>query len=180
MKLSILAILFCQVFSYKLRGTKEDGTGIEVLVTNSKFYNSAPVVYTPDSSQITYPLTNYPSNAVPVTYTRKSTDKANYFVELKKLKNEIWGDENYDTTDMRQNNSVYDARWLVAQLKITRVLELEDYLASNARKAANKSEGELKEQKVEVKKEETKEIKDEAKIDVSKKEEKVIVEEKKK
>merc|ERR1711934_456972 len=48
--------------------------------------------------------------------------------ELKNLKKEIWGKDSFDTTELRKNNRAYDSRWLIAQLKITRALELEDNL----------------------------------------------------
>ena len=48
--------------------------------------------------------------------------------ELRELKKEIWGREEWSTEDIRDSGKVYDARWLLAQLKITRVVELEDML----------------------------------------------------
>ncbi len=48
---------------------------------------------------------------------------------LKKLKQEIWDKEDYDTNEVR--NKAYDQKWLLAQLKISRTLELEDFLKSN-------------------------------------------------
>jgi hypothetical protein len=46
--------------------------------------------------------------------------------ELTKLKTEIWGKENFSTKDIRSNKKAFDARWIMAQLKISRVLVLED------------------------------------------------------
>lgn len=161
MKLSLIAILIYQSFSFRLRGSLQDPSGIPVLVANSEYYGNKPIVYSSNSGLVTYPLTQYPAGSVPTTYSRKGSDKVNYMNELRKLKQEIWGDENFNTEQIRSEAQAFDARWLVAQLKITRVLELEDYLTGNARKSAVKIE-EIKEdtkeklpiEKVDSKKEE--------------------------
>jgi len=46
--------------------------------------------------------------------------------QIKQLKKEIFGKEDFSTEDIRKNNKAYDPRWLLAQLKISRILFLED------------------------------------------------------
>merc|ERR1712151_83153 len=51
--------------------------------------------------------------------------------QVRTLKKEIFGKEEFSTKDLRKNNKAYDPRWLLAQLKIARLLFLEDELAKN-------------------------------------------------
>ena len=51
--------------------------------------------------------------------------------QIKSLKKEIFGKENYSTKELRKNNKAYDPRWLVAQLKVARLLFLEDEINKN-------------------------------------------------
>lgn len=50
---------------------------------------------------------------------------------LKKLKKEIWKDENFDTAQLRKENKAYDPAWLLTQLNIATVLQIEDLLKEN-------------------------------------------------
>jgi hypothetical protein len=50
---------------------------------------------------------------------------------LKKLKKDLWKDENYDTTQLRKENKAYDPEWLLTQLNISTVLQIEDLLKEN-------------------------------------------------
>ncbi len=50
--------------------------------------------------------------------------------QLKTLKTEIWGNPDFSTEEIRKDNKAYDIKWLIAQLKITRALELEDTIAN--------------------------------------------------
>ena len=47
---------------------------------------------------------------------------------LKKLKKELWKDENYNTAELRKENKAYDPSWLISQLNISTVLQIEDLL----------------------------------------------------
>ena len=58
--------------------------------------------------------------------------------ELAKLKKDVWGDEKYSTEEIRKNNKAYDSRWLLAQLKISRALELEDMIKNPPKEEAKK------------------------------------------
>ena len=51
--------------------------------------------------------------------------------QIKSLKKEIFGKENYSTKELRKNKKAYDPRWLVAQLKVARLLFLEDEINKN-------------------------------------------------
>jgi hypothetical protein len=50
---------------------------------------------------------------------------------LKKLKKDLWKDENYDTVQLRKENKAYDPEWLLTQLNISTVLQIEDLLKEN-------------------------------------------------
>lgn len=52
--------------------------------------------------------------------------------QIKQLKKEIFGKEDFSTSDIRKNNKAYDPRWLLAQLKISRLLFLEDEVNKNS------------------------------------------------
>ncbi len=48
--------------------------------------------------------------------------------EVEEMKKAIWGNPEFDTSELRKENKVYDPKWLLAQMKITRVAELEDFI----------------------------------------------------
>ena len=48
--------------------------------------------------------------------------------ELKELKKTVFGNENFNTTQLRKSKKIYDSKWLLAQLKISKILALEDSL----------------------------------------------------
>lgn len=60
--------------------------------------------------------------------------------ELKALKKEIWGTEDFSTETLRNESKAYDPKWLLAQIKISRSLFLEDVLWDKNMIAANKNE----------------------------------------
>ena len=110
-------------------------------------------------------------NNVPVYLFRKGENKqekkADQKVEQKKvdlekelnaLKKEVLGSENASTTDVRKK--AYDPRWLAAQLKISRVLAIEDLIVrSKADKIAekdNQKANEGKKERVQLKVEQKK------------------------
>jgi len=47
---------------------------------------------------------------------------------MKKLKKELWGDENKTTEDFRASKKAFDPAWLITQLNIATVLQIEDLL----------------------------------------------------
>lgn len=50
--------------------------------------------------------------------------------EVEQLKQEIYGNKDWNTNEIRKG---YDARYLLAQMKIARALELDDLLAVKTR-----------------------------------------------
>jgi len=57
--------------------------------------------------------------------------------KMKKLKLELWGDENKKTDEIRSSKKAYDPAWLVYQLNIATVLQLEDLLKENKSNSKN-------------------------------------------
>ncbi len=47
---------------------------------------------------------------------------------MKKLKKELWGDENKSTEEFRAAKKAFDPAWLITQLNIATVLQIEDLL----------------------------------------------------
>jgi hypothetical protein len=74
--------------------------------------------------------------------------------QLSELKKEIWGKEEFSTEEIRKSKKAYDAKWLLAQLKIARTLELEDMIKnppkekSVDRKVEKKENKKLREEEV--------------------------------
>ncbi len=48
--------------------------------------------------------------------------------ELSQIKNEVWGNQDFSTEEIRKSKKAYDIKWILAQLKIAKVLELEDMI----------------------------------------------------
>ena len=98
------------------------------------YYGSS---YYQDYTYVNYPF--YYRGAAPTNKNdkkpeKKESTKEEMSAELKNLKKEIWANEKFDTTDIRKKNKAYDSRWLVAQLKISRALELEDNMKKGGKK----------------------------------------------
>ena len=155
MKLLILAILFTSIFalnsSIKSRLESED-QDVFYTFSSPAYYSASPVFYsyTPASYYYSYdPFFGYYGSSYYTDYTyvvypfyyrgaapsktantkeKKEATKDDLQSELTNLKKEIWSNENFDTSEIRKSNKAYDSRWLIAQLKITRALELEDNL----------------------------------------------------
>ena len=53
--------------------------------------------------------------------------------EVEQLKQEIYGNKDWNTNEIRKIRKGYDARYLLAQMKIARALELDDLLAVKTR-----------------------------------------------
>merc|ERR1719362_163192 len=62
---------------------------------------------------------------------RRELKKEDVEKQIKELRKEIYGNENFSTREIRMNSRAYDPRWLLAQLKISRILFLEDEVAKN-------------------------------------------------
>ena len=144
MKLAILLIVAMNVFSLKVKERKSSSqcplyySSYTDSTLSPVYYSDSPIYYTYFSS----PYYNYfidpsyviPTKTVSTNYrkeegTRKAKPSSDDLMqELRELKKEIWGREEWSTEDIRDSGKVYDARWLLAQLKITRVVELEDML----------------------------------------------------
>ena len=144
MKFVVLLIVAINVLSLKVRERKSSSQCPLYYSTYSDssfppvYYGNSPIYYTYFSS----PYYQYfvdssyviPTKTVSTNYRKEDgirkakTSFDDLMKELKELKKEIWGREEWSTDDLRENGKVYDARWLLAQLKITRVVELEDML----------------------------------------------------
>ena len=88
--------------------------------------------------------------------------------EVKALRKEVFGDENFNTAEIRKQNKVYDLKWIVSQLRISRVLEIEDLLKlfennSKKKEGSNTKDDAKVEKKEEVKVEKKEEVKMEKK-----------------
>merc|ERR1711957_653401 len=83
------------------------------------YYGSS---YYQDYTYVNYPF--YYRGAAPTNKNDKKPEKK-----------ESWANEKFDTTDIRKKNKAYDSRWLVAQLKISRALELEDNMKKGGKKS---------------------------------------------
>ena len=159
MKYVIFTIVCMQIFSLQTTSKADlssevssvEGKGIYYSYSDPTYYSYTPVSYTfapssyyytsnPYSSfyagSVVYPST-YSYSSYP-SYWRKGANEElkleepkpeELKKELSKLKKEVWGKEDYSTEQIRKENKAYDSRWLIAQLKITRVLEIEDVLS---------------------------------------------------
>merc|ERR1712170_67804 len=57
---------------------------------------------------------------------RPDFDKEKAREQIANIKKEIFGDAKFNTDDIRKNNKAYDVRWLTAQLKVAKLLTMED------------------------------------------------------
>ena len=144
MKLAILLIVAMNVFSLKVKERKSSSqcplyySSYTDSTLSPVYYSDSPIYYTYFSSPYYHyfidPSYVIPTKTVSTNYrkedgTRKAKPSSDDLMqELRELKKEIWGREEWSTEDIRDSGKVYDARWLLAQLKITRVVELEDRL----------------------------------------------------
>ena len=144
MKLAILLIVAMNVFSLKVKERKSSSqcplyySSYTDFTLSPVYYSDSPIYYTYFSSPYYHyfidPSYVIPTKTVSTNYrkedgTRKAKPSSDDLMqELRELKKEIWGREEWSTEDLRDSGKVYDARWLLAQLKITRVVELEDML----------------------------------------------------
>ena len=144
MKLAILLIVAMNVFSLKVKERKSSSqcplyySSYTDSTLSPVYYSDSPIYYTYFSSPYYHyfidPSYVIPTKTVSTNYrkedgTRKAKPSSDDLMkELRELKREIWGREEWSTEDIRESGKVYDARWLLAQLKITRVVELEDML----------------------------------------------------
>lgn len=94
-----------------------------------------PTEYTLYSAEIDVVVNDQPDYV-----TRKSTGKAraenevNLIAEMKALKKELFGKEKYSTKDLREKKSAYNPKWLNTQLKVSRMLAIEDLLKNEKSK----------------------------------------------
>ena len=74
--------------------------------------------------------------------TQKEKSKEEIEKEVKSLKREVFGNETASTAKIRKEHKAYDPKWLLAQMKISRVLFLEDQIKKSENK--NRKENETK------------------------------------
>ncbi len=143
MKLVIIAILFLQTLALRQdAGAESNHKDVphrsEATAESQQWYYYTPYYYT-------YPVYSWSYSYWPSYYYIWRTGEDNNEVERKdekqqkfdpvkaneelvKLKKEIWGKEDFSTEEIRKEKKAYDPRWLIAQLKISRALELEDMI----------------------------------------------------
>jgi len=160
MKIAILIIVCSQIFalnSNKVDAVRTENKGFYYSYSDPVYNSYTPVYYTYTPSSYYYtsdPNSSvyYGSTAYPTTYSytsypyywRKGDDNKNapnhdeIEKELHSLKKEIWGNENYNTDQTRKDGKAYDSRWLIAQLKISRALELEDLIKEHSNEPKNR------------------------------------------
>lgn len=161
MKLLILATLLCSIFSTNLKALSKSlysNKSSDILIDNyyifdDWYYSYTPVyyTYTPtvyyylcewwwfptacETTYIVYRQNELNKNSKEANKNSKiekreiNINEANN--QIKQLKKEIFGKENFSTENLRKNNKAYDPRWLLAQLKISRLLFLEDEVTKN-------------------------------------------------
>ena len=66
--------------------------------------------------------------------TQKEKSKEEIEKEVKSLKREVFGNETASTAKIRKEHKAYDPKWLLAQMKISRVLFLEDQIKKSENK----------------------------------------------
>jgi hypothetical protein len=150
MKLAILVILFAQIFTLGTKSSNDlseinkksvksssNSEGKDWILYDPVWYSYSPVYYTYTPVYYYYwDYWYYPSywvvwrnddNKKPTNEKKEKEIKPEDIdKELASLKKEIWGKENVDLKEFRENNKAYDPRWLMAQLKISRALMLDD------------------------------------------------------
>lgn len=160
MKLAICAILLVHTLSFKMKAQKgfyysysdpvyyQSGATANYVPQTSyglydpyatSFYNSAYTQY----PTVPYGMQNSYGYNSPFGFRRAGQpvpNKEEIKNEISQLKKEVWGKDNYSTEDIRKDNKAYDAKWLITQLKITRVLELEDLLNEKGPSQQNQEE----------------------------------------
>lgn len=111
------------------------------------YYNPSYLYYVPSDALSFYPFydlypewisnfyrkrdnTNNNNKDKPTNKNNKKDDIKEAKEELKQIKLKHFGDKDYDTKKLRENKKevIYDTKWLLAQLKLSRIIELEDLL----------------------------------------------------
>ena len=143
--LLLIASSLCQ---NKTNGTEHNQTNATVTHVKEEtyyvfepfWYYVEPVYYDPIVvSYETYVEPLYVEESIEPLYDiyfRKQGEKTNIKQpkvedlkkELKELKKTVFGNENFNTTQLRKSKKIYDSKWLLAQLKISKILALEDSL----------------------------------------------------
>jgi hypothetical protein len=114
-------------------------TPVYYTYTPTSYYYVCEWWYFPSACDTTYVLyrKNQLKTGDKITSAKKNENAKKEFKtenlekQIKALKKEIFGKENYSTKELRKNNKVYDPRWLLAQLKISRLFFLEDEVIKN-------------------------------------------------
>jgi hypothetical protein len=155
MKLVTLAI-YLSVISLCFSASSNRSTKAKDLIVPSV---PVPVVYTGDISVVvpfykpwslyTYPyLYDYgfffdiytPATIIPLirkdanNNTKSQPSLSKVEKELKELKKNVFGSADFNTEKIRAEKSAFDADWLAKQAKITRALQLEDYIKNRKSK----------------------------------------------
>jgi hypothetical protein len=156
MKLVILALAISSIFTMKINSSQEnvDSSRTDQLVVYDVYpdcwpsicpyyYSVSPLVY---SDVYSYTYVDYfysdffifrSESGAPV---KQKFNKEKAAKELSSLKKEIWGTESFNTAEVRKTQKVYDPRWLLAQLKISKALTLEDAIKNGGKNLRSDSE----------------------------------------
>ena len=152
MKFITFALLIFNVYTIKLKSQSSLNTEyywITPEYIDPVYYSCTPIYYSYYSSPIYFLNQEPPKPETTYIFYRKGENKENLksplqkksIDELKKelsdLKKFIWGDPQFDTSKLRKESKIYDAKWLLAQMKITRVAELEDILSTEKKNGSN-------------------------------------------
>lgn len=148
--LLLIASSLCQ---NKTNGTEHNQTNATVTTIKEEtyyvfepfWYYVEPVYYDPVVSYETYLEPLYVEESIEPLYDiyfRKQEEKTNIKQpktedlkkELKELKKTVFGNEKFNTTQLRKSKKIYDSKWLLAQLKISKILALEDSLKKGKKK----------------------------------------------
>ena len=151
MKFVLLFLAISQIFAMRVSPAADSLATSPAARTENSWYVFDPVWYTYDpifyayTSDVYYYWDSYyyPSywtvwrqdGTAPAVNAQKEKvfKQEDAQKELSSLKKEIWGKEDFNTENVRKNK-IYDPRWLMAQLKIARAVNLEDMLKSNEQK----------------------------------------------
>ena len=165
MKIFILAILVTVIFTVNLKASDKMKSARQDFVYDydsyyafdNFYYDYSPMTYsyTPSSYYYLCEWWWYPTacDSTYIVYRQnqlkdgkpekdsKLEKRSLNLEEVKKqinlLKKEIYGKEDFSTTEIRKNNKAYDPRWLLAQLKVSRLLFLEDEMNKNKQNESN-------------------------------------------
>ena len=79
-----------------------------------------------------------PADFIPIQKLEHKITESDIKAELNDLKRELLHEENAATTDLRKNTKIYSKDWILKNLKIARMLDLENIIKLEKEKASKK------------------------------------------